>query len=179
MFVSLLVSFHVLAVFVGPWSAIREQASPLAQDLRSLMGWYIEPLFLSNGYRFFAPEPGPSHLVRYEVTRRNGEVVRGRFPDRNTEWPRLLYHRYFMLSETLNSMRPPEGVPAGDRVTYDLYVRSYARHLAKKYDGRQVKLFLVEHAIPSIDDIQAGKVSLAQEHFYQELPLGTFEGDEL
>jgi hypothetical protein len=177
--VSLLVAFHVVAVFVGPWSAIPEQASPLAQDFRQVMSWYIDPLYLSNGYRFFAPEPGPSHLIRYEVTRANGEIIRGRFPDRETEWPRLLYHRYFMLSETINSMRPPGNVPADQRLTFDLYVRSYARHLAKQYDARQVKLFLVEHTIPSIDAIQSGKITLTQEHTYQELPLGTFAGDEL
>jgi hypothetical protein len=178
-FVSLLVTFHVIAVFVGPWSAIPEQASPLAQNFRQYMSWYIDPLYLSNGYRFFAPEPGPSHLVRYEVTRRDGKVVRGRFPDRETEWPRLLYHRYFMLSETINSMRPPRSVPARERLTYDLYVRSYARHLARQFDARQVKLFLMEHAIPSIEAIQSGKIALTQEHTYQELPLGTFAGDEL
>lgn len=177
--VSLLVTFHIVAVFVGPWSAIREQASPLAQESRRYLSWYIEPLNLSNGYRFFAPEPGPSHLIRYVVTRKDGKVVHGRFPDRETEWPRLLYHRYFMLSETISSLRPPEGASSDRRLTFDLYLRSYARHLVKKYDGRQVELFLVEHGIPPIETIQSGRISLTQEFTYQELSLGTFSGDAL
>jgi hypothetical protein len=177
--VSALVTFHVVAVFTGPWSAIPEQASPLARDFRSLNGWYVDPLFLSNGYRFFAPEPGPSHLIKYEVTKQNGEVIKGRFPDRATERPRLLYHRYFMLSEMANTLYRPQDVPPEERLVYNLYIRSYARHLARKYDAREVKLTLVEHTIPTIEEIQSGKVSLAHEHLYQELPLGTFQGDQL
>ncbi|NIO41435.1 MAG: hypothetical protein GTO41_15415, partial [Burkholderiales bacterium] len=57
-------------------------------------------MFLDHGYRFFAPEPGPGHLVRYEVTTSDGAGAAGQFPDRDRIWPRLLYHRWFMLSET-------------------------------------------------------------------------------
>ena len=35
-------------------------------------------LSLANGYRFFAPEPGPSHLVRYELTLRRRQHRAGR-----------------------------------------------------------------------------------------------------
>jgi len=61
-------------------------------------------LFLGHGYRFFAPDPGPSHLVEFEITSADGSVVSGRFPDRDDDansLPRLQYHRWFMLSETI------------------------------------------------------------------------------
>ncbi len=58
-------------------------------------------LFLGHGYRFFGPDPGPSHLVVYRITGSEGKQLEGRFPDRKKNWPRLLYHRWFMLSETV------------------------------------------------------------------------------
>ncbi len=58
-------------------------------------------LFLGHGYRFFGPDPGPSHLVIYRVSDSNGNLVEARFPDPEKHWPRLMYHRWFMLSETL------------------------------------------------------------------------------
>ena len=175
--VSVVVTFHVFAVFVGPWAALPDQSSPLAQDSRLLVGRYVDVLRLGNGYRFFAPEPGPSHLVKYEVTLANGEKVEGRFPDRTVNRPRLLYHRYFMLSETLNTLYTPEK-GTDQRVLFDLYVRSYARHLLLAYQGKSVKLTLVEHRIPAIEDIQAGKARLSDPTLYDELDLGTFTGDE-
>ena len=54
---------------------------------------------MRHGYRFFAPDPGPSHLILYEVSLENGETASGRFPDQNVHRPRLLYHRFFMISE--------------------------------------------------------------------------------
>ena len=58
-------------------------------------------LFMGHGYRFFAPNPGDSHLVQYKITKSDGTQVEGKFPDRDAVWPRLLYHRWFMLSETI------------------------------------------------------------------------------
>jgi predicted XRE-type DNA-binding protein len=39
--------------------------------------------------------------VEYRVTTANGDQQAGVFPDRNRHWPRLVYHRWFMLSETI------------------------------------------------------------------------------
>ena len=59
-----------------------------------------QALFMGHGYRFFAPDPGPNHSVHFQIETA-GEPVEGSFPDRDTHWPRLLYHRWFMLSESL------------------------------------------------------------------------------
>ncbi len=172
-----LVAFHLFAVFVGPWAAIREQTSPLAADCRRLVAPYVDALYLGNGYRFFAPEPGPSHLVKYDLTLPGGQTLSGHFPDRAARQPRLLYHRYFMLSETLNTLYTPDKNAPG-RAVFDRYVRSYARHLLLAHQAANVRLTLVEHRIAAIEDIQRGKVSLADANLFEELPLGTFSEDD-
>jgi hypothetical protein len=70
---------------------------PLAQAVAPLH----RLLFLGHGYRFFGPDPGPSHLVVYRITDAEGQPREGHFPDREKNWPRLLYHRWFMLGETV------------------------------------------------------------------------------
>ncbi len=72
---------------LGPWTWFRD---------------YATLLFLDHGYRFFAPEPGPTHTLKLVIGR--GELTRSiRLPDRDGVWPRLLYHRWFMLGESLSS----------------------------------------------------------------------------
>ena len=180
--VSLLVTLHLLAVFIGPY-AMPQQASPLAGDVRTVLRPYVDALYLNNGYRFFAPEPGPSHLIRYELQLANGTEMKGQFPDRKVNRPRLLYHRYFMLSEFANTLVVPEDAPAetakAEREVFELYVRSYARHLAIKHNAKQVKLTLVEHLLPGIDSVGRDRMALDDPRLYQELPLGTFSRDQL
>ena len=60
-----------------------------------------QALYLNHGYRFFAPNPGPSHIMVYEIETADGEQIKGHFPDRDNTSPRLLYHRWFMLSESM------------------------------------------------------------------------------
>ena len=91
-------------------------------------GWktlrpYLQVLYLDHGYHFFAPEPGESTLLAFVAERPDGTVVRGRLPDKAVQ-PRLLYHRYFMLTEHMN--KAPEGLR---QAWYD----SYARHIGHVY----------------------------------------------
>ena len=67
-------------------------------------------MYLDHGYAFFAPNPGPCHLVHYKVEFADGrQPVEGVFPNLKEEQPRLFYHRHFMLSETLfNAFVLPE-----------------------------------------------------------------------
>lgn len=84
-------------------------------DLTAPIGRAMRPvhqsLYLGHGYRFFAPDPGPSHIVMYEIGMPGDETIVGQFPDAKKQWPRLLYHRWFMLSETLfaESQLPDRG----------------------------------------------------------------------
>src|SRR5262245_51015254 len=77
--VSALVILHVGAVFLGPF-ATPPQTSELAMSWARACQPYLDALSLSNGYRFFAPEPGPSHLVRYELILADGTTREGTIP---------------------------------------------------------------------------------------------------
>ena len=92
--------FYLLVVVIAPLSNPVASASFTAPIARLLSPLH-RVLFLGHGYRFFGPDPGPSHIVFYTVTRADGEQIEGHFPDAHNNWPRLLYHRWFMLSETI------------------------------------------------------------------------------
>ena len=97
--VSLLI--YLFVVVLGPLSnpiGSENLTLPLGRQIRPVH----EAFYLGHGYRFFAPDPGPSHILEYriELVDSDEEFV-ARLPDRAQHWPRLLYHRWFMLSETL------------------------------------------------------------------------------
>jgi hypothetical protein len=97
---SILILGYLAIVIIGPLSnpvASEHLSAPLAEKVSPIH----RALFLGHGYRFFAPDPGPSHLVVYRGVRSDGTRFEGHFPDREKHWPRLLYHRWFMLSETI------------------------------------------------------------------------------
>jgi hypothetical protein len=109
---SVLLAVHLCALVTVPLM-FSTRGSAAIRPLYAVLRPYIDLLYLNHGYFFFAPNPGPNHLVRYEISFSDGrESAVGEFPDRQTQYPRLLYHRYFMLSETLTMRyRPPEPAP--------------------------------------------------------------------
>lgn len=172
--VSLLVALHVTAVFVAPWSL---DGSPLPGMMRLALGPYIQAAFLDHGYEFFAPEPGPSHIIYYDVARADGSHATGRFPTLAEHRPRLLYHRHFMMSEFLNIFARPG--PEGQRhPVFESYSRSYARHLVERHQGQEVELRLVRHWIPNPDEV-AGGLRLDDAKLYEDLLTVRFTKDEL
>lgn len=98
--VSILLVLHLTAIFAAPWSG-PPPASRLSRTVVSCFAPYLHSAYLLHGYRFFAPDPGPSHIVRYELLMPDDSVKQGHFPDLEQHFPRLLYHRHFMLSETV------------------------------------------------------------------------------
>jgi hypothetical protein len=169
--ISVLLLLHLTIVIIVPLSMPPPQSpgSPLAQRI---LGWvrpYVDAFQVSHFYGFFAPNPGPSHLVHYELEMPDGKTVTGEIPDLKRKFPRLLYHRHFMLSEKLANMapanppqRPPETAGPEDikeweqayarwelqRDAFQAVARSYARHMQSTTGARSVQLGLVEHAIP-------------------------------
>src|SRR5438094_9864442 len=102
--ISGLLAVHISAVFVAPLAFACDWSSPLVNAVVGIYRPYIDALYLNHGYFFFAPNPGPSHLVDYTVEFGDGRPPRtGRIPDLASERPRLLYHRHFMLSEALHN----------------------------------------------------------------------------
>ena len=98
-----------------------------AREVCRLFQPYLGALYLDHGYHFFAPEPAESTLLAYVAEREDGTVVRGRIPDRTTQ-PRLLYHRYFMLTEHMSDA--PEDFE-------QLWHESYAQHIAREQHATQ------------------------------------------
>ena len=104
----LVIALHLTAVIAAPWS-MPPPASYLSQVVAQPFVPYLQATNMFQGYRFFGPDPGPSHLVRYRLEMPDGSQREGMFPNLREQWPRLLYHRYFMLSEHLVDALRPEG----------------------------------------------------------------------
>jgi hypothetical protein len=159
------VVFHFAAVIaaagsVGPTS-----------DL-VLAGWrlfrpYLQFFYLNHGYNFFAPQPVPSTLLNFEAVRDDGSVVNGRIPDRATQ-PRLLYHRYLLLTEHIG-VAPPDLQPN--------WYKSYARHICRKYGATRVSLTRLTHFPPTMEMVRNG-ARLDESWSYEELFVGDFSCHE-
>lgn len=165
--VSGLLLLHLAALVIGPASV--GPSSELCQALWRTFRPYLDAAYLNHGYHFFAPEPGPSHLVRYEVRLADGSLRRGYFPDPKLHRPRLLYHRHFMLSEHLGNVAA-EAHPD----VLAVYAASFAHHLLKQHEASWIKLYLVRHALPSSTDVSGG-MPLDHASLYQERSLGEFK----
>jgi hypothetical protein len=163
---SVLIALHLAAVIVAPLSA--PPSSPLAGWLAQGFRPYLDAAFLNHGYKFFAPDPGPTHLVRYELELADGTQRKGVFPNLTEQRPRLLYHRHMMLSERL------DGPPQFDWV--QAYSKSYAQHLLKRHEAKSVTLHLVTHALPYPTQVTGG-MKLDDPSLYQERKLLTLSGD--
>ncbi len=186
--ISVILAIHLTAVFIPPFTFATSTgpglASPFAQPVMDTLRPYIDATFLNHGYFFFAPNPGPSHLIRYEVAF-EGEQENEAYtmPDRKRHWPRLFYHRQFMLSETLNTVFvpsiPPPGMPVDSeeyriwrysRDYYDQMKDSFANKLKVQYDAASVSLTRVEHRQPSPAEFVEQRVRLDDPRLYRDLP---------
>lgn len=105
--------WHLVGVMVEPISTPPRFDGPpsfIGQQLNEFYRPYTTAMYLKHAYKFFAPNPGDSHLVRYDLYFADGTKKLNRndqiFPDRVNHWPRLLYHRHFMLTEFINDGRP-------------------------------------------------------------------------
>ncbi len=174
--IRLVVSLGLLGYFAAvivPPLAGPPPASELAvaalQPLRPLVGG----LFLGHGYRFFAPDPGPGHSIQWTMQLADGSALTGSIPDRDADWPRLLYHRRFMISEKIAAVVPPPDAPEEvrqrSRGDWQPLVKDVAGQLLSRYGGSQVTLQMTEHYLPAPEEVlraeQGGDVIT---------PLGTY-----
>jgi hypothetical protein len=91
------------------------------------------------------------------------------YPDREQHWPRLFYHRHFMLAEQLHadfvpSDPPPEiAADPAQRATwqfarnrYLVRKKSFEDHLLHAYGAQRVTLTRWEHALLTPDEFREG-----------------------
>jgi hypothetical protein len=153
---SLAIIVYLAAVTLPPLAGpppASELAGRLMQPLRPLVG----ALYLGHGYRFFAPDPGPGHTIRWTLQRADGSESSGSIPDRDADRPRLLYHRRFMVAEKIAALVPPPDAPEGVRFAarqdWQPLIKGVAGNLLAAHDGVQVRLEMVEHFLPGPDDV--------------------------
>lgn len=139
--------------------------------LRQITAPYVEWMYLDHGYFFFAPNPGPGHLVECSIVPtvtggQDAEPKKWIFPDKNELRPRLLYHRFFMLSEFYNDRFAPEDIPAEakkdqeflnrwrfDRGFYESLQGSITRSIIHHHNAESVKLSRIERMLPESDQV--------------------------
>ncbi len=182
---SLCVICQLLAVIAEPFQFFTRSprgVSEAAIPVRTVLTPYIEFAYLNHGYFFFAPEPGPSHLMDCRLTFDDGRKANLRFPDRKAQWPRLLYHRHFMMAENLHQLWVPpvdDGLlPAGDplrpllkadRQRFESVRDSMERHLEHRYSASHASIERVEHRLPSSDEVFRDHLRLDDARLYVTL----------
>lgn len=171
--VVLLVLFfvHSLGVLSEPlrfFSRSDIRTGPELAWLGETMKPYSQWLYINHGYFFFAPNPGPSHLIQYTLDAPTvppaepDQTQNHLLPDREMHTPRLLYHRYFMLSEFYTNRYAPQQVSeelkkdlefmstwAFDKELYDQIQNSIKASL-KHSVGTEIRtLSRIERELPS------------------------------
>lgn len=161
---SLWLTYHVGALVIAPASV--PPSPQMARDLWEGVGPYLQALNMNQGNHFFAPDPGASTLVGYRIKTHDGRTIEGTIPSRET-WPRLLYHRHFMLTESLGNMEP-EGreVP--------LLRRAMARQLLRMHQGKSIELRRITHFLATAEWVKAGQ-PLVHPDLFEEAPIGRYE----
>jgi hypothetical protein len=227
---SLLVTLHLLAVVAPPLAFQARGPLGLSPSVNTLISWvqdYSQFLYMDRGYAFFAPDPGPSHLIQVAIasepgtqepgtqesgtqesgtqesgTQKSGTQEPGTqepgaqeqmYPDRQAQWPRLLYHRHFMITEFLEEIYQPPGPPPAlfqvDPVEAENWTRARARyehvrqsvidHLRHENPGREVAVRRIEHLVPNLSDYRNDRIELTDPRLYQVLLDEPIASDEL
>ena len=90
----------------------------------------------------------------------DGSTRSGSIPDRDGDWPRLLYHRRFMVAEKIAAFVPPPDAPAEvrqrARASWLPLVKGVAGNLLRNTGGATVTLERVEHYLPDPSEVTAG-----------------------
>ena len=182
--ISSVVCLHLLVVFWAPLTFNtrgRAGESPVTNDVMWLFQPYADFFYLNQGYAFFAPDPGPSHLMEYRIDGQAGDpktVDARRFPSRGHRFPRLHYHRHFMLAEWLNmgftDPLPLAGpIDPNHRRAHALYhdlKKSFEEHLEYELGVEQVEVVRVEHRQPSPPEFAEEKIGIDDARLFLILP---------
>jgi hypothetical protein len=174
---SVLIIGHLWAVIGRPIEFATQGpfgTSPSATLFRNPVRAYSQFAYLDHGYAFFAPDPGPSHLIAATVTAKDGSVIELMYPDLRDQWPRLMYHRHFMLSEFLNNIYHPPGEPPLDIVNnptaardwrmarrrYETVRDSIVECLQKQHPDCEIAIRRLQHRQPGLPEFFEEKIAI-------------------
>lgn len=197
MIASVFILAHLTAVIAPPLAFQcrgPRGLSPAVSTLLNPMSAYGQLLYLDRGYAFFAPDPGPSHLMAVELSDSDSEAADvsvanqvTRVPSLDDQWPRLLYHRHFMLAEFLNDAYQPAlpretaslvgpDLSAEElriwrlgRDRYEAILNSMVRHVETRNPGKTVAIDRLEHIIPDFVGFATRQVELNDDSTYVRL----------
>jgi hypothetical protein len=170
--------WHFTGVFLAALCVNATSKLVLGVAQHPPMQWYLDALYMNQGHSFFAPDVGPSHMIRYQLLDQSGhEIEHGDFPSRKEHWPRLLYHRYFMLADQSE-------VPFDDKPTRDLWQRKYleafGRQLLREHSQAQTVVLRRYNHWPLPYNYVANSLKYAQSQIDQlNEQKRTSEADEL
>jgi hypothetical protein len=198
---SIFAVMHVIAVYAEPFRFSTQAESPAPADdallVRNSLKPYIDMMYLNHGYYFFAPNPGPSHLVVCTFNevdfsskadasanaRKPTQPDRIVYPDKLVQKPRLLYHRYFMYTEFYHTLFTPYDLPenANDgaplppelqrgKALYAALRQSLDKYFQARFPERRFQVFRVEHALPTARQVLDEGMKLDDPRLYMELP---------
>ena len=163
-----------LAVVIATPAGLVMPGSRFARWLLQGAAPYVQAGNVSHGYAFFAPDPGPGHIIEYELRFADGRKERGVIPDTHQHWPRLRYHRHFMLTEQLASLWEDEPIrpenPRFDAAWQQDYKRwarqrkeftnranAYGKHLLKTSGATEVEMNLMRHHLLTPEEFLSGR----------------------
>ena len=185
-----LASIHMLGVVAEPLRFFSRSDFGVAPEfawLGDIAKPYTQWLYLDHGYFFFAPNPGPGHLIECALTRSNESHIR-LLPNRKDHWPRLHYHRYLMLSEFYANHYAPKQVTdelkkdpefmARWNVENDLYLQiqsSMNKSLKHSTGATQVELRRIERLLPDPPEVLREGLALTDPRFFKVLPESMIE----
>ncbi len=158
--------YHLFAIVVGPASV--PPAPPIAQDAWRFASGYLQAFYLNHGFHYFSPDPAGSTLVAYTLEMPDGSMKSGRLPHRKI-WPRLLYHRHFMVTEFLGN-GPEEFRP--------FVQRALARQLLRDSGAQAVRLELLYHDTAGVQEILSGQ-TLNEPASFHATDLGRYTPSSL
>lgn len=172
---SVLLIGHLWAVIGRPFEFATQGTfgtSPSVSTFYAPVRGYSQFAYMDHGYAFFAPDPGPSHFIQAAITDSNGGRMEAKFPDLADQWPRLLYHRHFMLAEFFNDVHHPPGSPPPEiaanaaataewvrgRKRFDDVRDSILHHLHTYHPRCEIAIRRVEHRQPGLPEFFDGGV---------------------
>ncbi len=148
--ISALILFHASAILVNVIAA----AGPfVTKSLCAKYRPYLQFMWLTNAYRFYAPDPGPTDVVWYRIKYEDGTSQWRQVPDREAYALRMPFQRHMSVSMLAMMMAGFEEIPASEDAASgasmmirnqgnrqevlspmgEVYFRAYARFIARKF----------------------------------------------